>query len=944
MAEKHVYRFGFDADGNNVSEVAGATVDEAKWITGGKGANLAEMAHLGLPVPSGFTITCQTCVAYSNAGNVWPEGVLDEIDEYRKDLEDRMGKKLGDAEDPLLVSVRSGAPFSMPGMMDTVLNLGLNDDSVQGLIKQTENPRFAYDSYRRFVQMFSSVVMGVSGQLFEDAISAKKAEKGVKLDTELDADDLKDLVATFKQIFSDNVDVEKYPEVNVNGVAVFPHDPLLQLRLAEQAVFGSWNTERAILYRKQNKIDDSLGTAVNVQVMAFGNKGNTSATGVAFTRNPADGTNERYGDYLVNAQGEDVVAGIRNTEPIAKLPTEPGLEEAGKQLYKVFEILEDHYADMMDLEFTIEQGKLYMLQTRVGKRTALSALKVAIQMYEEGRITKEEAVMRVAPEQLDQLLHPQFDAKDIKGRETLAKGLNASPGAAVGAVVFSSADAEAYAEAGKPCILVRWETTPDDLHGMVAAEGILTSHGGKTSHAAVIARGMGAPCVCGVEALQIDAPNKTCAIAGTDIVLHEGDVISIDGSTGAVYMGEAKLVRPELGGGRQTILEWADEIRFDENRGRVMGVRANADNPEDAQLSRENGAVGIGLCRTEHMFLGERKYLIQNFILADDPAVKADALAKLGEAQKGDFLGMFKAMEGLPVIVRLLDPPLHEFLDNPRELEVEIAKLESASKAVEAAAATDEKLAALNEELENAIAVKSALLKQLDSFQEANPMLGTRGCRLGFLYPELNHMQFKAIASAAAELIKEGVDAKPEIMIPLVAFSEELKHLRWMCEDDIKAVEEEYGVKLEIPIGTMIELPRAAITADHIAKYADFYSFGTNDLTQTCLGFSRDDVESSFLDTYMDEKLIKTNPFATLDRGVARLVQMGVEGGHATNPDIVCGVCGETGGDPDSIQKYYDLGLDYVSCSPFRVPIARLAAAQAKIKSNGGAETIAPRV
>ena len=941
MAEKHVYRFGFDADGNNVSEVAGATVDEAKWITGGKGANLAEMAYLGLPVPAGFTITCQTCVEYSGAGNVWPEGVLDEIDEYRKDLEERMGKKLGDSEDPLLVSVRSGAPFSMPGMMDTVLNLGLNDDSVQGLIKQTENPRFAYDSYRRFVQMFSSVVMGVSGQLFEDAISAKKAEKGVKLDTELDADDLKDLVATFKQIFADNVDAEKYPEVEVvDGKPVFPHDPILQLRLAEQAVFGSWNTPRAILYRKQNKIDDSLGTAVNVQVMVFGNMGDTSATGVAFTRNPADGTNERYGDYLVNAQGEDVVAGIRNTEPIAKLPTEPGLEEAGNQLFRVFEILEDHYADMMDLEFTIEQGKLFMLQTRVGKRTALSALKVAIQMVEEGRITKEEAVLRVAPDQLDQLLHPQFDADDIKGRETIAKGLNASPGAAVGAVVFSSEDAVAYAEAGKPCILVRWETTPDDLPGMDAADGILTSHGGKTSHAAVIARGMGEPCVCGAEALQINAPEKTCTIAGTDVVLHEGDVISIDGTTGNVYMGEAKLVRPELGGDLQTILEWADEVRFDEERGRVMGVRANADNPDDALLSRENGAMGIGLCRTEHMFLGERKYLIQNFILADDPEVKADALAKLGEAQKGDFLGMFKAMAGLPVIVRLLDPPLHEFLDSPRELEVEIAKLESASKAIEAAAITDETLLALNDELEKALAVKQALLKQLDSFQEANPMLGTRGCRLGFLYPELNHMQFKAIASAAAELIKDGVDAKPEIMIPLVAFSEELKHLRWMCEDDIKAVSEEYGVKLEIPIGTMIELPRAAITADHIAKYADFYSFGTNDLTQTCLGFSRDDVESSFLDTYMNEKLIKTNPFATLDRGVARLVEMGVNGGKATNPDIVCGVCGETGGDPDSIQKYYDLGLDYVSCSPFRVPIARLAAAQAKIKSNGGAKKL----
>ena len=593
MSEKHVYRFGKDENGDNVTEVAGATVDEAKWITGGKGANLAEMANIGLPVPPGFSITCQTCVAYSSAGNVWPDGVLDEIDVYRKDLEKRMGKKLGDKDDPLLVSVRSGAPFSMPGMMDTVLNLGLNDDSVQGLIKKTGNPRFGYDSYRRFVQMFSDVVMGVDGQLFEDAINAKKAERGVKLDTELDADDLKDLVATFKQIFSDNVDPEKYPEVVVDGKPVFPHDPYLQLRLAEQAVFGSWNTPRAILYRKQNKIPDDLGTAVNVQCMVFGNMGDTSATGVAFTRNPADGTNERYGDFLVNAQGEDVVAGIRNTEPISDLPKTPGLEEAGKELYHVFEILEDHYADMMDLEFTIQEGKLWMLQTRVGKRTALSALKVAIQMYEEGRISRETAVMRVAPEQLDQLLHPQFDPK--AKYEVLAKGLNASPGAATGAVVFSSADAEAFKEAGKPSILVRWETTPDDLKGMVAAEGILTSHGGKTSHAAVIARGMGAPCVCGVEALHIDAPNKECKVAGTDVVLHEGDIISIDGTTGDVILGEVPLVRPELGGDLETILDWADEVRKDPARGRVIGVRANADNPADAQLSADNGAEGIGL-------------------------------------------------------------------------------------------------------------------------------------------------------------------------------------------------------------------------------------------------------------------------------------------------------------------------------------------------------------
>ena len=918
MSEKHVYRFGKDENGDNVTEVAGATVDEAKWITGGKGANLAEMANIGLPVPPGFSITCQTCVAYSSAGNVWPDGVLDEIDVYRKDLEKRMGKKLGDKDDPLLVSVRSGAPFSMPGMMDTVLNLGLNDDSVQGLIKKTGNPRFGYDSYRRFVQMFSDVVMGVDGQLFEDAINAKKAERGVKLDTELDADDLKDLVATFKQIFSDNVDPEKYPEVVVDGKPVFPHDPYLQLRLAEQAVFGSWNTPRAILYRKQNKIPDDLGTAVNVQCMVFGNMGDTSATGVAFTRNPADGTNERYGDFLVNAQGEDVVAGIRNTEPISDLPKTPGLEEAGKELYHVFEILEDHYADMMDLEFTIQEGKLWMLQTRVGKRTALSALKVAIQMYEEGRISRETAVMRVAPEQLDQLLHPQFDPK--AKYEVLAKGLNASPGAATGAVVFSSADAEAFKEAGKPSILVRWETTPDDLKGMVAAEGILTSHGGKTSHAAVIARGMGAPCVCGVEALHIDAPNKECKVAGTDVVLHEGDIISIDGTTGDVILGEVPLVRPELGGDLETILDWADEVRKDPARGRVIGVRANADNPADAQLSADNGAEGIGLDRTEHMFLGERKQLIQNFILAESDDVKQESLRKLGEAQKGDFLEMFKVMAGHPVIVRLLDPPLHEFLDSPRDLEVEIAKEECAGKDC---------------------TEKRALLAKLDSFQEANPMLGLRGCRLGIVYPELNVMQVRAIASAAAELKKEGLDPKPEIMIPLVAFETEIELVRAGVEKTLKEVEEETGVKLEIPIGTMIELPRAAITADEIGKHADFFSFGTNDLTQTCRGFSRDDVESAFMPLYLEKKIVKRNPFATVDPGVAKLVQMGVEGGHKANPDIVCGVCGETGGDPESIQVYYDLGLDYVSCSPYRVPIARLAAAQAKINSNGGPAKVA---
>lgn len=920
MANKHVFRFGMDENGNNVTEVAGKTVEEAKWITGGKGANLAEMANIGLPVPPGFSISCQTCVEYSTHNNTWSEGVLEEIDEARADLEKRMGKKLGDAEDPLLVSVRSGAPFSMPGMMDTVLNLGLNDISVQGLIKQTNNERFAWDSYRRFVQMFSNVVMGVDGDLFEEAINKKKEEKGVKLDTELTAEDLKDLTATFKKIFAKNVDSQAHPEVAPEGKASFPQDPYLQLRLAEQAVFGSWMNERAIIYRKQNKIDDSLGTAVNVQVMVFGNKGDTSATGVAFTRNPADGTNERYGDFLVNAQGEDVVAGIRNTEPIADLVKIPALKEAGEELYHVFEILEDHYADMMDVEFTIEQGKLWMLQARVGKRTALSALRVAIQMVDEGRITREQAVMRVAPEQLDQLLHPQFDPKATY--DVLAKGMNASPGAAVGKVVFTSDDAVKYSLREQPCILVRWETNPDDLKGMVAAEGILTSHGGKTSHAAVIARGMGAPCVCGAEALRIDAKKKEVVVAGTDVVLHEGDIISINGTTGDIILGAVPLTRPELTGDLETILSWADKIRRDASRGRIFGVRTNADNPEDAKLSVDFGAEGIGLDRTEHMFLGDRKQIIQSFILADTQGAKQQALGQLLKAQTEDFVGMFKEMDGKNVIVRLLDPPLHEFLDNPREVAIELAHAEDRGE-------NEKQLEALRERL-----------SRLDSFQEANPMLGLRGCRLGIVYPELNDMQVRAIATAAAILKKQGFNPRPEIMVPLISNVNELKLVREQIEAEIRAVEEAEGVELMIPIGCMIELPRAAVTADEIAQYADFFSFGTNDLTQTTFGFSRDDVESAFIPQYLAKKILKTNPFETLDTGVAKLVDIAVKGGHEANPTIVCGVCGETGGDPDSIQMYYDLGLDYVSCSPYRVPIARLAGAQAKIRSNGGPKTI----
>ena len=902
---KRVYAFGKDAQGNNVTE--GNT--HMKTQLGGKGANLAEMANIGLPVPPGFTITCQTCMEYANADNTWPEGALDTIQSYREDLEARMGKKIGDAADPLLVSVRSGAPMSMPGMMDTVLNLGLNDKSINGLIAQTENPRFAWDSYRRFIQMFSNVVMGLDGDLFENAITSMKNVRGAASDTDLSADDLKELVAEFKQIFSENVSAEEYPSLVVDGSVQFPQDPSAQLQLAIEAVFGSWNNPRAVLYRKQNKIADDLGTAVNVQSMVFGNKGNTSATGVAFTRNPANGEKEFYGDYPVNAQGEDVVAGIRNTSPIADLKHVEGLEEAGRELEEVFVTLENHFRDMCDIEFTIEQGKLWMLQTRVGKRTAAAALHIAIEMEKEGLISKEEAVMRVDPEQLDQLLHPQFDKN--ASYDVVAKGLNASPGAAVGEAVFSAADAVAVTEAGRKCVLVRWETNPDDLAGMIAAEGILTSHGGKTSHAAVIARGMGAPCVCGVEALKIDAEKKEAAVAGTDIVIREGDMVSIDGTTGSVVLGAVDLVLPELTGDLDTILEWADEFR-------TMGVRANADNPEDAELSRSFGAEGIGLCRTEHMFLGDRKQIIQSFILNDEPAIREKALADLLEAQTGDFYGMFKAMDGLPVIVRLLDPPLHEFLESPRDLEVEIARLEaSGTPAAE-------------------LADKRQLLSLVDAMAEANPMLGLRGCRLAILYPELPAMQTRAIATAAARLKKEGLDPEPEIMIPLVSVLPELETLRGEVEAVIAEVCEAEGVELDIPIGTMIELPRAAVTADEIATQADFFSFGTNDLTQTTFGFSRDDVEAKFIPRYLERRILPCNPFETVDAGVAALVDMGCTKGRATNPDIQLGVCGEHGGDPDSVKTFHKIGLTYVSCSPYRVPLARLAAGQAALAEKMG--------
>jgi len=902
------------ADVKRVYAFGGGTTEgnkDMKFILGGKGANLAEMANMGLPVPPGFTITCQACMEYYNSTPPgFPAGLSEEIASYVADLESKMGKKLGDPGDPLLVSVRSGSPFSMPGMMDTVLNLGLNDISVQGLIAQTGNDRFAWDSYRRFIQMFSKVVLDVEGDLFENAITKMKLDAGVKDDTELSADDMKSLVGVFKGIVAEHVSADEFPSLAVDGKVAFPQDSTTQLHLAIEAVFKSWMNDRAVLYRKMEKIADDLGTAVNVQTMVFGNKGETSATGVGFTRNPADGTNEYYGDFLTNAQGEDVVAGIRLTEPIAELKNLPGLEAAGAELDEVFATLERAYRDMCDIEFTIEQGKLWMLQTRVGKRTARAALKIAVDMVAEGMITREEALLRIDAMQLDQLLHPQFDTKATY--DVVAKGLNASPGAAVGEVVFSADDAETAAAEGRKTILVRWETTPDDLHGMVAAQGILTSHGGKTSHAAVVARGMGKPCVCGAEKLKIDAVNKQAKIEGTDVVLSEGDIISIDGTTGIVVLGAVSLVQPEVSGDFDTILEWADEFR-------TMGVRANADTPEDAALGRSFGAAGIGLCRTEHMFLGERKDIIQRFVLDDAPESRLSALGELLDAQTGDYLGIFEAMDGLPVTVRLLDPPLHEFLDSPRELEVEIVKAECAG------APADE------------LAAKRRLLAQIDAMAEMNPMLGLRGCRLGIMFPELYKMQVRAIAIAACDLKAAGKDPRPEIMIPLVSVKAELEILRGECEDVLAQVFAEKGMSVDIPIGTMIELPRAAVTADEIGTVADFFSFGTNDLTQTTFGFSRDDIESKFLPRYLERKVLPRNPFETIDEGVAQVVAIGCEKGRSVNPKIKLGVCGEHGGDPDSVKRFFKVGLDYVSCSPYRVPLARLAAAQAALADKSSA-------
>jgi len=873
MPEKYVFAF---EEGSK----------EQKFLLGGKGANLAEMTIIGLPVPPGFTITTEACNAYMAGGNALPGGLMDQVAAAREALEAKMGKQLGASSDPLLVSVRSGAPFSMPGMMDTVLNLGLNDDSVHGLARQTGNERFAFDSYRRFVQMFGKIVLDVPGDLFEEKLHDLVEERGFTVDTELSAADLTQLVGTFKAIVRAEAGVD------------FPDDPTDQLRYAIEAVFKSWNGKRARDYRKFEGIADDLGTAVNVQTMVFGNKGDDSGTGVAFTRDPSTGESAPYGDFLKNAQGEDVVAGIRITEPLDAMRNE--FPEPHKELLGVMKLLENHYRDMCDIEFTIEQGRLFMLQTRVGKRTAAAALRMAVEMVDEGLIDERDAVLRVQPAQLDQLLHPQFDPK--AEFHVLAKGLNASPGAAVGKVYFTADEAEAHHEAGEHVILVRPETSPDDLHGMIAAEGILTSRGGLVSHAAVVARGMGKPAICGAEAVVIDMVHKEFTAGG--VTVREGEVISISGTSGEIVVGEVPVITPEPTGHFGTILGWAD-------RHRRLRVRTNADLPEDAKRAREFGAEGIGLCRTEHMFLGDRLPIVQRMILADNDADEDAALEQLRAQQESDFEGILEAMDGLPVTVRLLDPPLHEFLPDHEELIVKQAK-EGLSEA------------------------ETKLLKASEFWREANPMLGTRGCRLGILKPGLYRMQVRALMQAAVTRRQRGGDPVVEIMIPLIVSEPELALLEQWVREEADAVLAAAKVDLHYTVGTMIETPRAALVADRIANVAEFFSFGTNDLTQMTFGFSRDDVEGRFMAQYLELKLLTANPFDKLDvDGVGQLVRMGCERGRATRADIKLGICGEHGGDPDSVAFCHEVGLDYVSCSPFRVPIARLAAAHAALGTAG---------
>jgi pyruvate, orthophosphate dikinase len=867
---------------------------DLKDLLGGKGANLAEMTNLGLPVPPGFTITTEACRHYLEHGAV-PDGLDEEVDRYLDALERQMGKRLGQADDPLLVSVRSGAKFSMPGMMETVLNVGLNDESVHGLAQRAGDERFAWDSYRRLIQMFGKTVLDIDGEHFEEALEEAKRAKGVDNDLDLDAADFKGLVQTFKCIVREHAGRD------------FPTDPREQMDLAVKAVFESWNAPRAILYRRQERIPTDLGTAVNIVAMVFGNMGMDSGTGVAFTRDPASGQQGIYGDYLQNAQGEDVVAGIRNTVPLAEL--ERIDKRSYDELLQIMETLEGHYRDLCDIEFTIERGKLWMLQTRVGKRTAAAAFRIAWQLVEQGVIDEDEAVSRVTGEQLVQLMFPRF-ADDAKA-EKIAQGMNASPGAAVGKAVFSSARAVELAERGEDVILIRRETNPDDLDGMIAARGILTSRGGKTSHAAVVARGMGKTCVCGAEELKVDVrAGKVSGPGG--VTISEGDVISIDGTSGAVYLGEVPVVDSpvvqyfegtlsaedgdELVGSVHRIMTHADARRR-------LDVRANADTATDAARARRFGAKGIGLCRTEHMFLGDRRQLVEDLILAETEEDRQAALDALKPLQKQDFAEIFEAMDGSPVTIRLIDPPLHEFLPDLTELSVKVATGD---------ASEDER----------------RLLDAVRRLHEENPMLGLRGVRLGVVIPGLFAMQVRAIAEAAAEQKAAGHDPRPEIMIPLVVAVQELELIR----DQAEKVLREVGV--EAPIGTMIELPRAALTAGQIAEAAEFFSFGTNDLTQTTWGFSRDDVEAAFFSRYLELGIFGVSPFETLDvDGVGRLVRVAAEQGRQTRPDLKLGICGEHGGDPDSVHFFHEVGLDYVSCSPFRVPVARLEAGRAAIES-----------
>jgi pyruvate,orthophosphate dikinase len=876
---KFVYFFG-----KNVTD--GKT--SMKDLLGGKGANLAEMANLGIPVPPGFTITTEVCVLYLN-DKKYSEEVLRQVEEAIDKLEILNNKKLGDPDDPLLVSVRSGARVSMPGMMDTVLNLGLTDKSVIGLANKVSDERFAYDCYRRFITMFGDVVMGIDHGKFESLIDDKKKELKVNSDADLDAKSLKELAERFKGV------------VKLETGTDFPQDPKVQLQMAIDAVFDSWNNPRAITYRKLNEIDDRWGTAVNVQTMVYGNRGNTSGTGVAFTRNPSTGEKKFFGEYLINAQGEDVVAGIRTPDFIDTLGNK--IPEAYKQLVDICQKLESHFKDMQDIEFTIQEGKLYMLQTRTGKRTAAAAVKVATDMVAEGLIDKETAVTRVKAEHIDLLLHPRIDPK--AKLEVIAKGLPASPGAAVGKVVFTAEAAEAMAEIGEKTILVRTETSPEDIGGMAAAQGVLTVRGGMTSHAAVVGRGMGKPCVVGCGAISIDTKNGIFMVNGHTIKAK--DYITIDGSSGNVIIGRVDLIDAEINNDLKQILVWADKIR-------TLGVRTNADTPADASLARELGAEGIGLCRTEHMFFGEDRIpAVREMIMAEDEKARKKALKKLLPMQKNDFLGIFRSMEGLPVTIRLLDPPLHEFLPDKEELDAKLRELEASGDC-------------------NKIDEVKKVIQRVVSLKELNPMLGHRGCRLGITYPEIYDMQVRAIMEAACELAAEGVHVIPEIMIPLVGLAKELSLTRSETCKMAETVMAEKGTKIDYHVGTMIELPRAAITADKIAVEADFFSFGTNDLTQTTFGFSRDDV-SKFVPIYQKAGIFEHDPFAVLDQeGVGELMKIAISKGRSVKKNLKMGICGEHGGEPKSIYFAHEIGLNYVSCSPYRVPIARLVAAQSTIE------------